>query len=89
MLFVVQHEEADMFNDFLREMKDDFIGTRYSAFWDKVVEGMLIFVHSLISTKVNSLINSNTHVHICQKHIYRSTIPHTPIELDTKFVPIY
>ena len=29
-----------MFNDFLRQMKDDFIGTRYSAFWDRVVEGM-------------------------------------------------
>ena len=29
-----------MFNDFLRRMKDDFIGTRYSAFWDKIVEGV-------------------------------------------------
>ena len=26
-----------MFNKFLREMKSEFIGTRYSAFWDKVV----------------------------------------------------
>ena len=32
-----------MFNDFLQQMKDDFIGTRYSAFWDRVVEG----THSL------------------------------------------
>lgn len=28
-----------MFNDFLRKMKDDFLGTRYSAFWDKVAQG--------------------------------------------------
>ena len=26
-----------MFNKFLKEMKSDFIGTRYSAFWEKVV----------------------------------------------------
>ena len=36
-LTVVQHSESDMFNNFLKEMKSDFIGTRYSAFWDKVV----------------------------------------------------
>ena len=29
-------------------MKDDFIGTRYSAFWDKIVQGVLsnFFVHT-------------------------------------------
>ena len=32
-----QHSESEMFNKFLKDMKSDFIGTRYSAFWDKVV----------------------------------------------------
>lgn len=26
----------ETFNNFLRELKDDLIGTRYSVFWDKV-----------------------------------------------------
>jgi len=30
-----------MFNSFLREMKSDLIGTRYSSFWDTVVQGEL------------------------------------------------
>ena len=34
-----QHSEVEMFNGFLREMKSDLIGTRYSAFWDTVVQG--------------------------------------------------
>ena len=28
-----------MFNGFLRDLKSDLIGTRYSPFWDKVVAG--------------------------------------------------
>ncbi|XP_065898118.1 X-ray repair cross-complementing protein 5-like [Dysidea avara] len=43
----IKHEEADMFNDFLRKMKDDFLGTRYSAFWDKVAqEGISLITSS-------------------------------------------
>ena len=34
-----QRSKVEMFNDFLREMKSDLIGTRYSAFWDTVVQG--------------------------------------------------
>lgn len=37
MMFVFQHSKSEMFNKFLKEMKSDFIGTRYSAFWSKVV----------------------------------------------------
>ena len=33
----IQHSKSEMFNKFLRDMKSEFIGTRYSAFWDKVV----------------------------------------------------
>ena len=33
----VQHSKSEMFNKFLKDMKSEFIGTRYSAFWDKVV----------------------------------------------------
>lgn len=35
-----------MFNKFLREMKSDFIGTRYSAFWNKVVGESISLVTS-------------------------------------------
>ena len=33
----LQHSETEMFNAFLRELKNDLIGTRYVAFWDNVV----------------------------------------------------
>ena len=35
-----------MFNKFLKEMKSDFIGTRYSAFWSKVVGESISLVTS-------------------------------------------
>ena len=35
-----------MFNNFLKEMKSEFIGTRYSAFWSKVVGESISLVTS-------------------------------------------
>ena len=35
-----------MFNKFLRDMKTDFIGTRYSAFWDKVANESVSLITS-------------------------------------------
>ena len=38
-----------MFNNFLRQIKDDFVGTRYSAFWDRVVEGWCLHALNIIT----------------------------------------
>jgi hypothetical protein len=35
-----------IFNDFLRQIKSDLIGTRYSSFWDGVVSGVAIVTSS-------------------------------------------
>ncbi len=43
---LLQHSKSEMFNKFLKEMKSDFIGTRYSAFWSKVVGESISLVTS-------------------------------------------
>ena len=43
---MLQHSKSGMFNTFLKEMKSDFIGTRYSAFWGKVVGESISLVTS-------------------------------------------
>lgn len=42
----VRHSETEMFNSFLRELKNDLIGTRYSPFWDKVVSEEVTLISS-------------------------------------------
>ena len=42
-----KHSETEMFNSFLRELKSDLIGTRYSPFWDKVVAGTCTCTNSV------------------------------------------
>lgn len=46
VFFWLQHSKSEMFNKFLKEMKSDFIGTRYSAFWSKVVDESISLVTS-------------------------------------------
>jgi hypothetical protein len=67
-----------MFNKFLKEMKSDFIGTRYSAFWSKVVGESISLVTSAESgdssvsqeeaKQVQFLIYAGGYVHVVGKH---------------------
>ena len=38
----------DVFNDFLRKVKGDLIGTRYSSFWDYVVTGEMVAIVTVL-----------------------------------------
>ncbi|KAL5493773.1 hypothetical protein EMCRGX_G014997 [Ephydatia muelleri] len=35
----IKHAGADVFNKFLRDLKEETIGTRYAPFWDRVTKG--------------------------------------------------
>lgn len=37
----LKHEKPSVFNAFLADLKDDLIGTRYSPFWTKIVDGSI------------------------------------------------
>ena len=61
----VQHSESEMFNKFLKEMKSDFIGTRYSAFWDKVVSDSVSLITSAESEDSSITQDEAKQVNIC------------------------
>ena len=64
----VQQDDGDVFNEFLRQVKEDLQGTRYSAFWeDRVTEGGVTLISSseLAGSTVSPEQAAQVH-HLCQ-----------------------
>ena len=64
---LLQHSKSEMFNNFLKEMKSEFIGMRYSAFWGKVVGESISLVTSSESgnSSVTDQDAKQVHVPLC------------------------
>ena len=72
-----QSSQPDLFNSFLRELKSDFLGTRYAAFWTKVVgEGV-----TLVSSEECGVSD------VSPEQAKQVSMPHLPVQqLTTSFV---